>query len=64
MSSASEADARVAHWREAVRAEPETPGAHFHLGVALQGAGRYDEAHGAFREALRLRLRGEAPPEG
>jgi ADP-heptose:LPS heptosyltransferase len=44
--------------------EPETPGAHFHLGLALQGAGRYDEAHGAFREALRLRLRGEAAPEG
>jgi hypothetical protein len=64
MISASEAQARVAHWREAVRAEPGAPGAHFHLGVALQGAGRYDEAHGAFREALRLRLRGETPPEG
>ncbi|HUK05973.1 MAG TPA: DUF5672 family protein [Burkholderiales bacterium] len=42
---------------------PEVPGAQFHLGLALQGVGRYDEAHAAFREALRLRLRGEAAPE-
>ena len=46
------------------RTEPEDSGAQFQLGLALQGAGRYDEAHGAFREALRLRLRGETPPEG
>ncbi len=60
MTSTVEAQALIAHWREAVRQEPETPGAHFHLGVALQAVGRYDDAHGCFREALRLRLRGEA----
>ncbi len=32
-------------------------------GIALQAERRYDEAHGHFREALRLRLRGEALPD-
>lgn len=44
------------------QAQPESPRAQFQLGLALQGEARYDEAHGAFREALRLRLRGEAAP--
>jgi len=59
-----DAEALVQRWREVVLSAPGDPGAHFHLGLALQGAGRYDEAHGAFREALRLRLRGEPAPEG
>lgn len=63
MTSASEAEALAAHWREAARHHPEDAGAHFHLGVALQAIERFDEAHGAFREALRLRLRGEAAPD-
>ena len=63
MTSADEAQALVAHWREAVRVGPETPGAHFQLGVALQAMGRYDEAHGCFREALRLHMRAEALPD-
>jgi len=62
MTSADEAQALAAHWREAVRQDPENAGAHFHLGLALQGLARYDEAHGSFREALRLRLRHEAKP--
>src|SRR6188472_2115835 len=62
MSSADEAQAQalVAQWRAVVQQRPEEAGAHFHLGVALQGLARYKEAHAAFREALRLRLRGEA----
>jgi hypothetical protein len=54
--------------REAIAADPEAAGFHFMLGVALQGLARYGEAHASFREALRLRLRGEAladaPPIG
>jgi len=62
MSSADEAQAQalVAQWRAVVQQRPEEAGAHFHLGVALQGLARYKEAHAAFREALRLRLRAEA----
>jgi len=52
--------------RPAARGEPpaqEDAGTHFHRGLALQAEARYDEAHGAFREALRLRLRAEAAPD-
>jgi hypothetical protein len=63
MTFASEAEARLAQWREAARQQPEDAGAHFHLGVALQAVERYGEAHAAFREALRLRLRGKAAPD-
>jgi tetratricopeptide (TPR) repeat protein len=49
--------------REAIAAEPELPGYHFMLGVALQGLARYDEAHAALREALRLKVRDEARPD-
>jgi hypothetical protein len=64
MTRASQAEAEVAHWRAVARENPEEAGAHFHLGVALQAVQRYDEAHASFREALRLRLRGESPPAG
>jgi len=60
---ASGDQAQLERWRDAVRRAPEDAGAHFHLGVALQALARYDEAHAAFREALRLRLRSEARPE-
>jgi len=63
MTFAHDAQEAVSQWREAARREPEDAGVHFHLGLALQQAARYDEAHAAFREALRLRLRGEAAPE-
>jgi hypothetical protein len=60
---ASGDQAQLERWRDAVRRAPEDAGAHFHLGVALQAVARFDEAHAAFREALRLRLRGEAGPD-
>jgi hypothetical protein len=60
---ASGDQAQLERWRDAVRRAPEDAGAHFHLGVALQAVARFDEAHAAFREALRLRLRGEARPD-
>jgi tetratricopeptide (TPR) repeat protein len=60
---ASGDQAQLERWRDAVRHAPEDAGAHFHLGVALQAVARFDEAHAAFREALRLRLRGEAAPD-
>jgi len=62
MTSADQAQALAAHWREAVRQAPEDAGAHFHLALALQALARYDEANGSFREALRLRLRAGAQP--
>src|SRR5512147_1063535 len=49
--------------RAAIAADPEVPAYFFMLGVALQGLRRFDEAHGCFREALRLRLRTEALPD-
>lgn len=52
----------LAPLREVTRLDPEGPVAYYWLGVALQGLERYDEAHGNFREALRLRLRHEAAP--
>ena len=55
--------AQLERWRDAVRRAPQDAGAHFHLGVALQALGRFDEAHAALREALRLRLRSEARPD-
>jgi len=48
--------------REAVRLDPGNAHALVLLGIALQAVARYDEAHGHFREALRLRLRDEALP--
>lgn len=47
----------------ALAAAPARPDFHYMRAVALQGLARWDEAHGAFREALRLHLRGEAAPE-
>jgi uncharacterized protein DUF5672 len=49
--------------REAARLDPGNAHAQLLLGMALQAVARYDEAHGHFREALRLRLRGEALPD-
>jgi hypothetical protein len=49
--------------REAVRRDPASAHGRILLGIALQAVAQYDEAHGHFREALRLRLRGEALPD-
>ena len=43
--------------------EPENPGAHFLRGVELQAEGRFDEANGCFKEALRLHMGAEAVPD-
>ena len=42
---------------------PEFAPLHFMRAVSLQGLERHDEAHGALREALRLRFAPEARPE-
>jgi hypothetical protein len=49
--------------REAVQLDPGNAQGHILLGIALQAVASYDEAHGHFREALRLRLRHEALPD-
>ncbi len=41
--------------REAIRLRPDDANANEHLGLALAGQGKQDEALAAFREALRLR---------
>ena len=56
--------ARILDWLHgAIATDPEVPGFHYMLGVALQGLVRYDDAHASFREALRLALRAEAQPD-
>ncbi len=59
----------LARLDRALALEPGFPPLHFMRAVSLQGLARFDEAHGALREALRLRFRDEArreapPPPG
>lgn len=53
----------LAHLDRALALEPAFPPLHFMRAVSLQGLARYDEAHAALREALRLRFRDQARPD-
>ena len=48
-------DAAARVWQEFIRRHPEDPEAINELGIALIGAGRFDEGLDCFRQALRIR---------
>jgi putative PEP-CTERM system TPR-repeat lipoprotein len=59
LSEGSNDDALV-HAREAVKADPELPAAHYTLGLAALGANQLQEAEQAFEEVIRISPRAAA----
>jgi Flp pilus assembly protein TadD len=44
---------------DAVKSSPQNPGFHYHLGMALSGAGEKDRARTELQKALQLKLGGQ-----
>ncbi|MGH7230901.1 MAG: tetratricopeptide repeat protein [Nitrospiraceae bacterium] len=47
-------DVAAEHFRKAVKADPNSPAAHYNLGLTQDKMGKHDEATGSFKKAIEL----------